>query len=80
LGARLEASDASNGGALGVSAVGDAVLRLLAVPHVERPNRIVVDSQNKGIEDLNDLRRAKQAAFFDALGIGDLLSVAPQRR
>lgn len=44
LGARLKAIDVSNGGSLGVSAVGDAVLQVLAVPHGERPNRIVVDS------------------------------------
>lgn len=58
-----------------LSEIGDAVLRALRLPHSERPARIAVDLQNKGIEELNDLRRSKHA-----LAIGELLSVPPEKR
>ena len=80
LGQRLEAIDAANGGALDVSAVGEAVRGVLALPHGERPARIVVDSQRKGVEDLNALHHAKQAAFFEQLGIDDLMTIPQDRR
>lgn len=76
MGARLDEIDLANGGRLGVSAVGDAVRHLLELPHGERPARVVVDAQQKGVEELNVLHRAKQADFFDKLGVGHLLSVS----
>ncbi len=79
-GLRIEAIDAANGGALDVSAVGDAVRRALDLPHGERPARIVVDSQKKGIEELNALHHAKQAAFFKQLGIDDLMTLPQDKR
>ncbi len=78
--ARLEAIDAANGGAPEVSAVGDAVRRVLDLPHGERPARVVVDAQQKGIEPLNALHRDKQAAFFSRLGIDDLMGVPEDKR
>lgn len=80
MGARLNAVDAANGARLGVSAVGDAVRRILELPHGERPARVVVDAQNKGIEELNSLHRAKQTTFFEKMGIGHLISVAQAAR
>lgn len=80
LGGRLEAIDAANGGALDVSAVGQAVRRALDMPHGERPDRIVVDPQNKGVEDLNAMHRAKQFAFFKQLRVDDLMSIPPAKR
>lgn len=80
LGQRLEAIDAANGGALDVSAVGDAVRRVLDLRHGERPARIVVDSQQKGVEELDALHHAKQAAFFKQLGIDDLMTIPQDRR
>jgi len=80
LGGRLEAIDAANGGALDVSAVGDAVRQVLELPHGERPARIVVDGQQKGVGDLNALHRAKQEAFFKQLGIADLMTIPKDRR
>lgn len=80
LGPGLQAIDAANGGALDVSAVGDAVRDVLARPHGERPARIVVDSQNKGVEDLNALHRKKQEAFFKQLGIDHMMSLPEGKR
>ncbi len=80
MGARLEAIDAANGGALDVSAVGDAVRRILDLPHGGRPARIVIDSQEKGMGELNALHHAKQAAFFQQLGIGDLMTLPHDKR
>ena len=80
MGPRLQAIDAANGGAMGVSAVGEAVRGVLDLPHGERPARIVVDSQNKGMEELNALHRAKQAAFFERLGIEDLMAIPQDKR
>ncbi len=80
LGARLDAIDATNGGALDVSAVGEAVRWALALPRGERPARIVVDAQRKGVEDLIALHRDKQAAFLGQLGIGDLMGIPKDKR
>lgn len=80
LGPRLEAIDAANGGAADVSSVGDAVRDVLDLPHGDRPARIVVDSQRKGVEDLNALHHVKQAAFFEQLGIADLMTIPEGKR
>lgn len=80
LGARLDAIDAANGGALDVSAVGEAIRRALDLPHGGRPARIVVDAQRKGVEDLIALHRDKQAAFLGQLGIGGLMSIPNGKR
>jgi len=80
LGARLDAIDAANGGALDVSAVGEAIRRALDLPHGERPARIVVDAQRKGVEDLVALHRDKQAAFLGQLGISDLMGIPSDKR
>lgn len=78
--ARLDAIDAANGGALSVSAVGEAVAAVLALPHGERPPRVVIDGQRKGVDALNALHRATQAAFFERMGIADLMTLPPSRR
>ena len=80
LGSRLEAIDAANGGALDVSAIGDAVRGVLELPHGERPARLVVDRQQKGMEELNALHHAKQAAFFKQLGVDDLMAIPHNKR
>jgi NAD(P)-dependent dehydrogenase (short-subunit alcohol dehydrogenase family) len=76
LGQKLEAIDAANGGSLDVSAVGEAVRDVLAQASGERPRRIVVDAQRKGLEELNQLHDAKQQAFLDKMGLGALTKVA----
>ncbi len=80
LGSRLEAIDAAHGGAPDVSAVGEAVRRALDLPHGERPGRIVVDPQHKGVDDLDALYRVKQTAFFEQLGVADLMSIPHNKR
>ena len=80
LGARIEAIDASHGGSGGVAAVGRAVRDLIALPHGRRPPRAVVDFQRKGMEDIDALVRERQAAFFEQLGIADLLAVPDGKR
>jgi NAD(P)-dependent dehydrogenase (short-subunit alcohol dehydrogenase family) len=72
---RLEQIDSDNGGAIDVSSVGEAVARLLEMPRGQRPSRVVVDGQQKGIEQLNELHREKQAAFFEKLGVRSLLQL-----
>ncbi len=79
LGSRLQAIDAAHGGTPDVSVVGDAVRDVLALPHGQRPARIVVDSQHKGVEELVALHRAKQADFFAQLGIADLMTLPAAR-
>lgn len=80
LGPRLEAIDAANGGVMEVSEVGDVVCRVLALPHGERPARIVVDAQQKGLEQINALHRTKQSAFFKKMGFDHLLAIPKERR
>jgi len=80
LSTRLDAIDAANGGALEVSAVGEAIRRALDLPHGGRPARIVVDAQRKGVEDLVALHRDKQAAFLGQLGIAELMSIPRDKR
>jgi NAD(P)-dependent dehydrogenase (short-subunit alcohol dehydrogenase family) len=70
---RLEQIDSNNGGAMDVSSVGEAVARLLELPRGQRPARVVVDGQQKGIEQLNELHRKKQAVFFEKLGVKSLM-------
>jgi len=41
---------------------------------------IAVDSQKKGMEELNALHRAKQAAFFKQLGIDGLMTIPQHKR
>lgn len=72
---RLQAIDAAGGRGLSVASVGDAVRDLLPMKHGERPARVVMDPQHKGVEDLNTLHRVKQAAFFAQLGVDDLMGV-----
>ncbi len=76
LGPRLEAIDTANGGALDVAAVGEVIRIVLDLPHGTRPARVVVDSQNKGVEELNALHRAKQAALLKQLGLDNLMTVS----
>jgi NAD(P)-dependent dehydrogenase (short-subunit alcohol dehydrogenase family) len=80
LGPRLDTIDAANGGALDVSAVGEAVRDVLALTHGERPARVLVDGQNKGFEELNRIHEDKQRAFFKQLGIDDLISIPMEKR
>jgi NAD(P)-dependent dehydrogenase (short-subunit alcohol dehydrogenase family) len=80
LASRLDEIDTQNGGALHVSDVGSAVREVLALPHGQRPKRVVIDSQRKGIEALNALHDEKQTAFFENLGIRSLMSVPEGKR
>jgi len=77
--ARLDAIDAACGGALDVAAVGIAVRDVLALAHGRRPARITVNAQQKGVEELDALHQAKQAAFLTRMGLEDLLPVAMRR-
>jgi len=75
VGGRIAAMDDDNGGAISVSSVGEAIRDVLATQRGQRPARVVVDSQQKGVEELNDLHRQKQRAFFRRLDIEDLMTI-----
>jgi NAD(P)-dependent dehydrogenase (short-subunit alcohol dehydrogenase family) len=72
LGERLEAIDKENGGSLDVTAVGDALRDALALPIGQRPYRLFVDGQKKGVEDILAVKDARQAALLDGFGLSDL--------
>ena len=78
-GAALDAIDASHGGAISVEAIGGAVRDVLDVPPGERPRRVVIDGQRKGVEDLVALHAIKQEALFRQLGVDHLLTVPSSR-
>lgn len=73
LGQSLEAIDRANGGALDVSAVGQAAARVLATPRGQRPLRITVDGQHKGTEAIDAVYYQKQAQFLRQMGLEDLI-------
>lgn len=75
LGSKLEAIDATNGGSLDVSAVGEAIRDVLAQAPGERPRRVVVDAQRKGLEELNQLHDVKQQTFLEKMGLESLTRV-----
>lgn len=77
LGDRLSAIDAANGGALNVSAVGQAAVDVLALPRGQRPFRTVIDGQRKGTEAVDAVYHEKQAAFLRQMGLEDLTPPAP---
>lgn len=77
LGGRLAAIDAANGGALDVSAVGDAACRVLALPRGQRPSRLVIDGQRKGVEQLDALHHEKQAAFLHTMALDEFVPAPP---
>ncbi|WP_328869366.1 SDR family NAD(P)-dependent oxidoreductase [Streptomyces sp. NBC_00287] len=74
LASRLHAIDiAHSGTAARVDSVGTALADALRAPLGKRPRRLFVDPQHKGVEDFDSVRQAKQRAFFQRLGIADLL-------
>lgn len=75
LGARIDAIDAANGGAISVSEVGESVRRLLDLPHGTRPRRVVIDAQEKGLEEINALILSKQTRFFKSMQIESLMTL-----
>jgi len=77
LGERLAAIDAANGGALDVSAVGEAACRVLATPRGQRPSRVVIDGQRKGTSVLDAAHQERQATFLHAMGLDDLAPPPP---
>lgn len=77
LGDRLNAIDVANGGALDVSAVGQAAVDVLAMPRGQRPSRIVIDGQRKGTEEIDVLYHEKQAAFMRQMEMDDLVPPPP---
>lgn len=77
LGAKLEAIDRANGGALEVSAVGEAAVAVLAMPRGQRPLRITIDGQRKGTEAIDAVYHQKQAAFLHHMGLDDMILPAP---
>jgi NAD(P)-dependent dehydrogenase (short-subunit alcohol dehydrogenase family) len=77
LGARLDEIDAVNGGALDVSAVGQAAVDVLAMPRGGRPSRVLIDGQRKGTEAIDAVCHEKQAAFLRKMGLEDLVPPAP---
>lgn len=72
LGDRLNAIDEANGGALDVSAVGQAAVDVLALPHGQRPFRVIIDGQRKGTEAIDAVYHEKQLAFLRQMGLEDL--------
>lgn len=79
LGDRLNAIDAANGGALGVMAVGRAAVEVVAMPRGQRPSRVVIDGQHKGVEEIDDVHHEKQVAFLRQMGLQDLAPPKPYR-
>ncbi|WP_031255504.1 SDR family NAD(P)-dependent oxidoreductase [Curvibacter lanceolatus] len=74
---RLATIDAANGGALDVSAVGEAACRVLETPRGQRPSRVVIDGQRKGTEQLDEAHHERQTAFLRAMALDDLIPAAP---
>lgn len=74
---RLNAIDAADGGALDVSAVGQAAVDVLAMPRGQRPSRISIDSQGKGTEVIDAMYHEKQAAFMRRMALEDLTPPPP---
>ncbi len=72
LGDRLREIDAAHGGSLDVTAVGEALRDALAMPVSQRPYRIFVDGQKKGVEDIVAVQDARQAALLEGFGLSDL--------
>lgn len=72
LGDRLREIDAAQGGALDVSKVGEALRDALARPRGNRPLRVFVDGQQKGVENITAVQDARQRLLLDAFGLGDL--------
>lgn len=77
LGERIRDIDSSNGGALDVSAVGAAAARVLLLPPGQRPSRVLIDSQQKGLEEIDAVHHKKQVAFLRRMGLDDLTPPAP---
>lgn len=73
LGAKLEALDAKHGGSLDVSALGEALRDALAMPRNERPYRVYVDGQHKGVEQVLAGQERRQADLLDQFGLSDLM-------
>jgi len=76
LGDRLRKIDAAHGGSLDVSAVGEALRDALARPRGNRPFRVFVDGQHKGVEEITTVQDARQRLLLDAFGLVDLLPSA----
>ncbi|AHL34707.1 Short chain oxidoreductase [Pseudomonas brassicacearum] len=77
LGEKLDAIDRANGGALDVSAVGEAAAAVLAMPRGQRPLRVTVDGQHKGTETVDAVYYQKQAEFLRQMGLDDMILPAP---
>lgn len=77
LGDRLNAIDAAHGGALDVSAVGQAAIDVLATPRGQRPSRIVIDGQCKGTDAIDAVYHEKQVAFMRQMALEDLTPPPP---
>ena len=56
-------------------AVGREVVRLLAMEHGTRPHRTLVDFQNLGLEEINDLKAKLTARVLEGIGMERLLTV-----
>lgn len=74
---RLNAIDAANGGAWDVSVVGQAAVDVLAMPLGQRPSRVVIDGQHKGIEAIDAEYHEKQVGFLRQMGLEDLAPPSP---
>ncbi|MGQ9366921.1 SDR family NAD(P)-dependent oxidoreductase [Azospirillum sp. ST 5-10] len=72
LGERLQAIDDANGGSLSVTAVGEALRDALAKPVGQRPYRIAVDAQRKGVDDVLAVQDARRTALLGAFDLTDL--------
>lgn len=78
--ARLEAIDITHQGhTADVGSVGDALVEVLRRPRGLRPRRVIVDAQQKGVEDIDEVRSERQRAFFAALGIDHLIDFPAPR-
>ena len=78
---RLEAIDIANQGhGADIDSVGDALVPVLRQPRGDRPRRVIIDAQQKGVEDIEAVRSARQRAFFAALGIDGLLELPARTR
>ena len=56
-------------------AVADELVRLLALPMGEKPERSVVDFTDSGVEQVNDVHRASAVDYLTRMGYPELLGV-----
>ncbi|MFZ4151497.1 SDR family NAD(P)-dependent oxidoreductase [Streptomyces pseudogriseolus] len=58
------------------AAVAEEVVRIVSLPHGERPSRTVVDFTDAGVERVNEVSEGAQRSFLSRMGFAELLGSA----